>query len=226
MKITTILFDLDGTLIDTIDDLVWAAEQVLIEWGRGNADGSPVHDRAAYYRFVGNGIRKLVERAFGGSLSESELDAAYARFVELYDGHLDVKTAPYEGVIPLLDSLREMGIRMGVVTNKAEAQARWLANKFFSEYGFLCVYGSVDDRPNKPHPDVVNLALSDCDADTEHTLFVGDSDVDVATAHNAGLVCCGAVWGFRGAEELKKAGSEILLETPLDLLNVLKDINR
>ncbi len=221
-NITTVLFDLDGTLIDTIEDLAWATEQVLTEWGYGREDGQPVHDYDAYHRFVGNGIRKLVERAFGGTLSEQELDAAYERFVELYDGHLDVKTAPYDGVIPLLDELKAKGIRMGIVTNKAEEQARRLAEKFFGDYGMLCVYGSVSDRPNKPHPQVVETALCDCGADKERTLFVGDSDVDVATAHNAGLVCGGACWGFRGREELQKAGAELLLEHPLDLLKVLE----
>lgn len=220
--ITTVLFDLDGTLIDTIEDLAWASEQVLTEWGRGNADGSPVHSREAYYHFVGNGIRKLVERAFEGSLSEAELDKAYERFVEVYAGHIDVKTAPYEGIVPLLDALKAKGIRMGVVTNKAEAQARYLANKFFAEYGMLCVYGSVPERPNKPHPQVVEQALRDCDADVQHTVFMGDSDVDVETAHNAGLLCCGACWGFRGEEELRKAGAEVLLKTPMDLLAVLE----
>lgn len=222
-NITTVLFDLDGTLIDTIEDLAWATEQVLTEWGRGREDGQPVHDYDAYHRFVGNGIRKLVERAFGGTLSEEELDAAYERFVELYDSHLDVKTAPYDGVIPLLDALKAKGIRMGIVTNKAEAQARRLAEKFFGDYGMCCVYGSVSDRPNKPHPQVVGMALSDCGADKEHTLFVGDSDVDVETAHNADLVCGGACWGFRGREELQNAGAELLLEYPLDLLNVFAD---
>lgn len=220
--ITTVLFDLDGTLIDTIEDLAWASEQVLTEWGRGNADGSPVHSREAYYHFVGNGIRKLVERAFEGSLSEAELDKAYERFVEVYAGHIDVKTAPYEGIVPLLDALKAKGIRMGVVTNKAEAQARYLANKFFAEYGMLCVYGSVPERPNKPHPQVVEQALRDCGADVQHTVFMGDSDVDVETAHNAGLLCCGACWGFRGEEELRKAGAEVLLKTPMDLLAVLE----
>lgn len=220
--ITTVLFDLDGTLIDTIEDLAWASEQVLTEWGRGNADGSPVHSREAYYHFVGNGIRKLVERAFEGSLSEAELDKAYERFVEVYAGHIDVKTAPYEGIVPLLDALKAKGIRMGVVTNKAEAQARYLANKFFADYGMLCVYGSVPERPNKPHPQVVEQALRDCGADVQHTVFMGDSDVDVETAHNAGLLCCGACWGFRGEEELRKAGAEVLLKTPMDLLAVLE----
>ncbi len=217
----TILFDLDGTLIDTIDDLSWTCEQILTRWGRGNADGTPVHDRDAYHHFVGNGIRKLVERAFGGTLTETELDEAFHQFVELYDAHCADRTAPYEGVFQLLDKLKENGYRMGVVTNKAETQARRLATKFFEPYGFCCVYGSVADRPNKPDPQVVRMALSDCGATPERTLFVGDSDVDVATAHNADLVCGGAVWGFRGEEELRRAGAEILLQKPLDLLDVL-----
>ncbi|MBP3434947.1 MAG: HAD family hydrolase [Clostridia bacterium] len=218
----TILFDLDGTLIDTIDDLARATEQVLAEWGFGNADGSPVHNRDAYHQFVGNGIRKLLERAFGGKLSDDELDKAFARFIEVYDAHCADKTAPYDGIVPLLDKLKEHGYRMGVVTNKAEAQARRLAKKFFEPYGFCCVYGSAADRPNKPHPQVVQMALSDCGTVAERTLFVGDSNVDVETAHNAGLVCGGAVWGFRGEEELRRAGAEILLHQPLDLLQVLE----
>ncbi len=220
-ELTTVLFDLDGTLIDTIDDLAWTAEQILTKWGRGNADGSPVHTREEYHQFVGNGIRVLVQRAFGDTLSDAELDTATAEFLELYNTHLDVHTAPYAGILPLLDALKARGIRMGVVTNKPETQARYLANKFFAEYGFLCVYGSVTDRPNKPHPQVVELALADCGTNAEHTVFVGDSDVDVQTAHNAGLYCYGAAWGFRGAAELHAAGAEAVPDTPLDLRDML-----
>ncbi len=217
-RFDTVLFDLDGTLINTIADLAWTSEQILTEWGRGNADGTPVHGYDAYHRFVGNGIRKLVERAFGGTLTESELDDAVQQFVALYNEHCAVKTAPYEGIIALLDELKARGLRMGVVTNKPEVQAKLLANKFFAAYNFCCVYGSVSDRPNKPDPHVVQLALDDCDATAERTLFVGDSDVDVETAHNAGLVCAGAVWGFRGEEELRRAGADILIAHPLELL--------
>ncbi len=219
---TTILFDLDGTLIDTIDDLAWTAEQVLAEWGKGNADGAPVHTRETYHRFVGNGIRKLVERSFEEQLTDSELDAATARFLELYNTHLAVHTTPYSGILPLLDSLRQKKIQWGIVTNKPEEQARYLAHHFFASYPFCCVYGSTNGRPNKPDPAVVRLALADCNADAAHTLFVGDSDVDVLTAHNAGLPCCGAVWGFRGRKELQRAGAEYLPETPSELLAILQ----
>lgn len=219
----TILFDLDGTLIDTIDDLASATEQVLREWGRGNADGSPVHNRDAYHHFVGNGMRKLVERAFGGDLSEQELDQALTRFMEIYDRHCADKTAPYEGIEALLDTLHAEGYQIGVVTNKAEAQARRLAFKFFEPYELRCVYGSVAGRPNKPHPQVVRQALVDCGTTAEQTLFVGDSNVDVETAHKAELFCAGAAWGFRGAEELRQAGADAVIHHPIELLDVLRN---
>ena len=217
----TVLFDLDGTLVDTIDDLAWTTEQVLIEWGRGTADGTPVHDRKAYQRFVGNGIRKLIDRAFGHSLSDQELDAVLARFLELYDGHLHVYSAPYEGIITVLDAVKAAGIPMGIATNKSEVQARRLVNHLFPDYDFCCVYGNVADRPTKPDPQIVELALRDCKAEKDTTLFVGDSNVDVQTAHNSGLVCCGAGWGFRGEKELQDAGAEIVLRQPIELLTVL-----
>ncbi len=217
----TVLFDLDGTLVDTIDDLAWTTEQVLTEWGRGNADGTPVHDRAAYHQFVGNGIRKLIERAFGHTLTEQELDKVQARFLELYDGHLCVYTAPYEGIYTVLDALKAAGIPIGIATNKPEEQAQRLAKQLFPDYEFCCVYGNVSDRPAKPAPQIVEMALKSCKAEKATTLFVGDSNVDVQTAHNGGLTCCGAGWGFRGQQELTNAGADIVLSKPIELMEVL-----
>ncbi len=214
----TCLFDLDGTLIDTIDDLAAATETVLTEFGLGNADGTPVHTRSDYHRFVGNGIKKLVERALGEHGTPELLEKAYQRFLVIYDKNCKVKTVPYEGILPLLDELKARGIALGVVTNKPEKQAKLLAHAFFADYDLCCVYGSVDGRPNKPDPASLNMALADCGARRETTLFIGDSDVDVETAHNGGLTCAGAVWGFRGEEELRRAGADILLTQPLDLL--------
>ena len=209
---------MDGTLIDTIDDLATACETVLTEFGFGNSDGSPVHTRDEYHRFVGNGIKKLVERALGAQATPTVLEKAYQRFLVVYNDGCKIKTAPYDGIYNLLDALKEKGIKMGVVTNKAEQQARFLADAFFKDYDFCCVYGSVDSRPNKPHPASIELALADCGAEKNTTIFVGDSDVDVETAHNGGLICAGAAWGFRGEEELRRAGAEIILQQPLDLL--------
>ena len=217
-KWTTCLFDLDGTLIDTIDDLAAATEQVLRELGLGNADGSPVYTKADYHQFVGGGVKRLVHLALGEHSTPEVLEKALARFVEIYNENCKVKTVPYDGIVELLDKLKVRGIKLGVVTNKPEKQARYLAEAFFGEYGLRCVYGSVSDRPNKPDPAAVRLALADCESNEETTLYIGDSDVDVHTAHNAGLTCVGVAWGFRGKEELCNAGADILIDTPAELL--------
>ena len=217
-KWKTCLFDLDGTLIDTIDDLAAATEPVLLEFGFGNADKTPRYTREEYYRFVGNGAKKLVERALGEFCTPDLLEKAYARFLELYDANCKVKTYPYDGILPLLDELKVRGVTLGVVTNKPEKQARYLANAFFEKYDLKCVYGSIDERPKKPDPTAVYMAINDCNADPETTLFIGDSDVAILTAHTSGLVGVGAAWGFRGEEELRRAGADILLQHPLDLL--------
>lgn len=217
-KWKTCLFDLDGTLIDTIEDLAAAMEQVLVEFGFGNADGSPKYTKGDYYRFVGGGVKRLVCMALGEHDDPEILEKALSRFIEIYKDNCKVKTAPYEGIIEMLDDLKARGVTLGIVTNKPEKQARYLAEAFFGEYGLRCVYGSVPDRPNKPDPTVVKMALADCDADAETTLYIGDSDVDVYTAHNADLTCVGVAWGFRGKQELEAAGAEILIDHPSELL--------
>ncbi len=218
----TILFDLDGTLIDTIADLADATEAVLKELGRGDGTDAPVYSFEQYRLFVGNGGRKLIERAMGEGCTEQEIDAAYARFLEIYDRAYCVKTAPYDGILPLLEELTRRGYRLGIVTNKPQVQARKLSELFFADYPIGCVYGgSVPGRPHKPDPQVVRLALTDLNADPQTTLFVGDSDVDIHTGHNAGMVACGVTWGFRGVEELQKAGADILIDHPSELLQYL-----
>ncbi len=218
---TTILFDLDGTLIDTIADLADAAEATLRCCGRSGEEGKPIHSLDEYHQFVGNGCLKLVERAMGEATPE-EITRAYERFMEIYDQNYCVKTAPYDGIYALLDELVKRGYKLGIVTNKPETQARKLAELLFGNYPFGCVYGgAVEGRPHKPDPQVVQLALNDLKATAEETLFVGDSNVDIHTGHNAGMVAAGAVWGFRGEAELRKAGADILIEHPLDLLRYL-----
>ena len=222
LRFTTILFDLDGTLIDTIADLADATEATLREMGRGRSDGQPVHSFDEYHQFVGNGGRKLVERAMGEGSTTEEVDSAFTRFLEIYDHNFCVKTAPYDGIYELLDELVKRGYKLGIVTNKPEPQARKLAERLFSEYPFGCVYGgAVEGRPHKPDPQVVRLALNDLDAAAEETLFIGDSNVDIFTGHNAGLVSVGATWGFRGEKELREAGADILIDHPTDLLQYL-----
>ncbi len=222
LRWNTILFDLDGTLIDTIADLADATEAVLHELGRGDGTDAPIYSFDQYRLFVGNGARKLVERAMGEGSAEQEIDAAFARFLEIYDRNFCIKTAPYDGIYALLDELTKRGYKLGIVTNKPETQARKLAELLFDKYPFACVYGgAVEGRPHKPDPQVVRLALQDLNATAEETLFVGDSDVDIHTGHNAGMVAAGVTWGFRGEAELRAAGADILIDHPLELLQYL-----
>ncbi len=217
-----VLFDLDGTLINTLQDLADAVETVLREHGFGNKDSSPVHTLEDYRHFVGNGGYKLVERALPHGTAPETVQAIYLRFLEYYDKNFCVKSAPYNGVLPLLDELARHNIPWGIVTNKPEPQAKRLVETLFSDYRVSCVYGGgVAGRAHKPDAEVTNMALRDLHVTAEDTIFVGDSDVDVYTAHNAGMVCAGAVWGFRGEEELREAGAEFLLHQPLDLLQYL-----
>lgn len=216
------MFDLDGTLINTLEDLADAVEAVLREYGKGNADGSWVHTLEDYRKFLGNGGYKLIERAMPRNAAPETVQAAYLRFLEYYGEHFCVKSAPYDGILPLLDELERRGIPWGIVTNKPEPQAKQLVSALFSDYHIGCVYGGgVAGRAHKPDTEVTNKALSDLHMLPEDTVFLGDSDVDVQTAHNAGMVCAGATWGFRGEEELRNAGAEILLRHPLDLLQYL-----
>lgn len=220
-RFNTILFDLDGTLIDTIADLADATEAALQACGRGRADGKPVYSFEDYHRFVGNGCLKLVERAMGEATPD-EIALAYEHFMEVYNRNYCVKTAPYDGIYDLLDELIKRGYKLGIVTNKPEPQARKLAELLFGKYPFGCVYGgAVEGRPLKPEPQVVQLALSDLGAASSETLFVGDSNVDIETGHNAGMVAVGVAWGFRGETELRAAGADILINHPLELLQYL-----
>ena len=217
-----VLFDLDGTLVDTLEDLADAVEATLRDFGAGSADGTPVHPLDAYRHFVGNGGYKLVERAMPRNTDKETLSLAYKRFLEIYGANFCKKTAPYEGVLPLLTELDRRHIPWGIVTNKPEKQAKQVVDTLFSGFAVGCLYGgNVQNRPHKPDATVTNLALAELNVLPENTIYVGDSDVDVQTAHNAGMICAGAVWGFRGEEELRSAGAEILLDTPMDLLRYL-----
>lgn len=199
------IFDLDGTLLDTLQDLAGAANRVCA------ARGWPQHPLSAYRRFVGNGIPKLVERFSPPQHRDpAALAATRTAFSQEYAAHMREKTAPYPGISRLLDRLRAVGVRTAVFSNKDDAFTRQIVAEFFGPDAFAAVRGAVPDVPVKPDPQGVLALLNGLRADPQTTLFVGDSDVDVLTAHNAGLLCCGVLWGFRGRAELTAAGADFL----------------
>lgn len=214
--IHTILFDLDGTLLNTIDDLADAANWVCAQ------NGWPQHTVAEYKYMVGNGIPKLVERfSPAEARTPDRLAETLAQFTARYDAHKEDKTAPYPGIPALLEDLKDEGIQTAVFSNKADALCGKIIEHYFGPGAFSAVRGSRPGVPTKPDPTGLWDLMRQLNADPATTLFVGDSDVDILTGHNAGLPAMGAVWGFRGAGELTAAGAEALAFRPGDILDYI-----
>ena len=205
-NVKAVLFDLDGTLLDTLDDLTAAVNHAL------SAHGFPGHTRDEVCAFVGNGIGKLIERSVPAETSPEETAACLCDFTAYYEAHLAVYTRPYPGMVELLRRLRQRGLLVGVVSNKKDEAARDLVARFFG--ADLPVVGGRPGIRRKPAPDGVNALLKDLGVSKAETLYVGDSGVDVATAAAAGVRCVCVTWGFRTREELTAAGATDMIDTP------------
>lgn len=215
------IFDLDGTLLDTLGDLAAAGERVCA------ARGWPLHPADAYRYFVGNGIPKLVERiAPPEHRDPATLAAALAQFKAEYAAHMLDRTRPYPGIPDLLAALAADGVQMAVYSNKNDEFAKDIIAHYFAGVPFAAVHGARPGVPAKPDPQGLLALLTKLDAQPARTLFVGDSDVDVHTAHNAGLVCCGVLWGFRGRQELAAAGAEYLAADEGELTGIIRQTRR
>ena len=215
--IHTILFDLDGTLLNTIDDLADAANWVCAQ------HGWPTFSVEAYKHMVGNGIPKLVERfSPAGQRSPEQLAQTLAEFTARYDAHKEDKTAPYPGIPALLEELARRGVQTAVFSNKADALCGGILDHYFGPGRFSAVRGSLPGVPTKPDPAGLYALMEKLSADPASTLFVGDSDVDILTGHNAGLPAVGVLWGFRDKAELTAAGADALISEPAGLLEMLE----
>lgn len=212
----TVVFDLDGTLLNTIDDLADAGNRVCA------ARGWPQHTVEEYKYFVGNGIPKLVERfSPPEARTPDQLADTLAAFQADYGAHLRDKTAPYPGIPALLARLKAAGVQLAVFSNKADPLARQVVADYFDAALFDAVRGALPGVPTKPAPQGTLALMQAIGADPAATLYVGDSNVDVDTAHNAGLPCCGVLWGFRTRQELADAGAEHLAADAEELWNVI-----
>lgn len=213
MKYTTILFDLDGTLLDTLDDLTDAVNRTLV---RHNL---PCCTRAEVRNFVGKGAKRLMELATGGAHPET-FDAMLADYKADYAANCRVRTAAYPGVVELLGTLAARGYRIGIVSNKPDDAVKALQREFFPGSVEIAVGETVGVR-RKPAPDTLLAAMQQLGAKPDATVYVGDSEVDVETARNAGIPCISVSWGFRDRAILLAHGAECIVDTCAQLLSLL-----
>lgn len=216
VRFDNVIFDLDGTVLNTIDDLAGAGNWVCQQ------NGWPQFSVAEFMAMVGHGIPNLVSRFSPPDCqSPEQLRHTLSQFTAYYTAHNMDKTAPYPGIPALLARLRDAGIHMTVYSNKADALSRAIIARYFPDT-FHLVRGKVDGVPVKPDPTGVRQILTDLSADPARTLFVGDSSVDIHTAHNAGLPACGVSWGFRPRQSLVDAGADFLADTVEELEAVIR----
>ena len=211
-----VIFDLDGTLLNTLDDLAGAGNHVCA------LRGWPTHPVEAYKHMVGNGIRRLVERFAPPGTDQTALDAAYDQFSAWYDAHKEDRTAPYPGVPQAVQALKEAGVSVAVLSNKADRMAGPVVEHYYPGV-FPFIQGAVDGLPVKPDPTLLRRLMERMGAGPADTLFVGDSNVDIQTAKNGGLASCGVLWGSRTRAELEEEGASIIVETPQELVQVVLD---
>jgi len=205
-----VLFDLDGTLLNTLDDLTDAVNHTM------RAFGYPSHEPNAVRAFVGNGVRMLIERALPGGKHDPHMEAALAEFKTFYTNHCNLRTQPYEGILDAMSALDEAGVRLAIVSNKNDEAVKSLSREFFGSLVDVAI-GGLEGIPPKPAPDMPLRALSALDAIPERTLYVGDSDIDMQTAINCGMDCMLVSWGFRSRESLASLKPQFLVDEPAEI---------
>ena len=209
---TAILFDLDGTLLNTLEDLTDATNAALRHFG------CPQRSMEEVRNFVGNGAERLIRLALPGKDNDPEVSEVLSWYKDFYAAHSQIKTRPYDGVLEALQAVKE-AFPVAVVSNKPDNATKLLCKQYF---GDVFALGESSRCPRKPAPDMVRQAMAAIGADS--CIYVGDSEVDVLTAKNAGVPCLSVLWGFRDRDTLLEAGAEHFCENPADLLKTLKEM--
>lgn len=209
-----VIFDLDGTLLNTLGDLRAATNHAL------EVRGLPPHSMEEIRQFIGNGIRLLICRAMPEGTPEAEIDAALDDFKAYYAAHIHDRTVPYDGIPQLLTALRKRGIKVAVLSNKIDSASQQLIDYFFPGKTDV-VFGEHVGVPRKPDPTSCRMVMQQLGVQPEQVLYVGDSGTDMQTAKNAGLYAVGVTWGFRSKEVLLKYGADVLVHRPEQILQIL-----
>lgn len=215
MKFNTVVFDLDGTLLDTLGDL---RDSVNYALERNNL---PKRTTEEIRSFVGNGIRLLIERSVPENTSVEITDKCFLEFKEYYKEHSAILTKPYDGIVDILKELKAKDVKIAVVSNKADFAVKALMEDYFNGL-YDCAYGERAGVQRKPAPDAVFDAIYELDADIKGTIYIGDSEVDVETAKNAKLPCIAVTWGFRDKKVLESLCPEYIVDSPVDILRIIE----
>ena len=215
MKYKAVIFDMDGTILNTLEDLKNATNYSLRQFNM------PERTLEEVRMFVGNGIRKLVERAVPSGTSTEKIDEVLDVFLKYYEVHSADNTSSYPGIHELVEKLKAAGIKTAVSTNKADAPAQELGKEYFNGI-FDLIVGQRDGLRTKPAPDSVNEILKILNIQKKDAVYVGDSDVDVQTAANSGLDFIGVSWGFRGRKFLQEKGAKNIVDSADEILDLVK----
>ncbi len=216
MSYKAVVFDLDGTLLDTLDDLADCMNAVLAR------KGFPTHPTEAYKTFVGDGMHMLAKRTLPAEkLTEELADETLAGMRAQYAEHWADKTRPYDGITDMLAALLDRGLKLNVLSNKPDDFTKLCVAKFLGDYDFQIIQGIAEDCPAKPDPTGANAICKTLGIPAEETLYLGDTNTDMKTANAAGMYAVGVTWGFRSAEELKTYGAKTLIDHPSELLKLL-----
>ena len=214
MNIKAVIWDLDGTLLNTLDDLAASVNAALAQ------NGMPLRSTEEVRAFVGNGIRNLMIRAVPGGEVNPAFDKALEDFIRHYGAHSRDRTRPYDGILEMLDKLSAAGVKHAIVSNKIDFAVKALSRAYFGER-MCAAIGDDPSRARKPAPDSVLAAMREMGVTAQETVYVGDSDVDVLTARNAGVPCVAVLWGFRDEACLRAAGAGRLAHTPDELREII-----
>lgn len=216
MKIDTVIFDLDGTLLNTLDDLHACFNHAIKEFGY------PERTKEEIRNFVGNGVQKALERALPENISKSELEKVVDCFKKYYSQNMNTYTKPYDGIDEMLKDLQSKGFKLGIVSNKFDDAVKALSKKYFGSSIAYAVGEGYGIR-RKPEADGVNKVLSELKSKKENAIYVGDSEVDIQTAENSNLPCISVLWGFKDKDFLVKNGAKYIAQTPKDIISIIEN---
>lgn len=213
-KYDTVIFDLDGTLLNTLEDLEDSVNFAL------TLHGFPTRTTDEIRRFLGNGVARLIELSIPYGINNSNFEKCLADFKQYYSKNMQNKTSPFNGIMELLSQLSKKNYKLAIVSNKFDSAVKSLNKLYFGEYINVAI-GESKNVSRKPSPDSVFEALKELNSNTDTAVYVGDSEVDVQTAKNAGITCIGVTWGFRYRSVLEQNGADYIIDKPDELLRII-----